>query len=938
MKKEPLNLVKIVPICLALFASIYGCRSGNQPEEAMDELFSLFADPPPECRPFVRWWWNGDCIEVDELRREMEVMKAAGIGGVEINPIAHPDGTDLQGTPCYEWLSPEWSQRVKAVTEMAGEKHMIVDLIMGSGWPFGGEFLEDNQLLQGVGIRRLTLEGPGKVTLSIRELWQLPGRNFGSLTNPDAPEAELFFLQMIPHGASGVNDLIDLADQMDEDGKIEIQVPDGPYELYIGTFQKAYRTVMHGAPGSKGPIVDHFDEDDVRAYMDRLGEALEQVLSGKLGDHIRALFCDSLELSGANITDDFYEEFFQRRGYRMEPFMPLVYYHPYQGYTDTLRYDESFNNDIRRIRYDFNKTLVELFLERFTSTFDSWANAHGMQSRYQAYGMPWLMGMLDGYRMVDIPESNNWLYSADAKGHGYWIWNKYCASGAHLSGSRTVSSEAMTNTRGVFRMTLNMIKKNDDFNFISGINHSVLHGFNYSPPEAGFPGWIRYGAYFSEQNTWWPFFRLWTGYNARLSSLFQHSEPVTDIAILTPEADVWRQWGLVRYPYYMHPWYHHDLWEGFSRIGITADYINEGVIRRAEAVEGGLQSENCTYQLVIISSATSMEPETASAIRKLAEKGVRFVFVEHFPTQSAGYHEKERKDREVRDHMAIASSLESVSLADPPAGSDDITRWTSDLAGKYQVRSPISIHPNHEKVYAVKYTHLGHPIFFLSNQDEEQAREFRITLDADGMIPWRWDPETGTREIFPHNQGAELDVKLQPLESLLLVLEENDRGPMAESIQPDEAQSVSLHSPWEVQFRPISADPFRIEPFGLVEFGNHGDPRVSTFAGNVHYTTTFDLDKRDWKYLDLGPQKQVTRVVLNGHDLGVRWWGRHLYRIGEGQLKPAGNRLEIIYTTTLANYANSLADNTAAKRWIDLDQPEPMGLTNPVSLLKDITR
>ena len=51
---------------------------------SVDELYTLFKDPPSEARPFVRWWWNGDCIEVDELERELDVMKAAGIGGVEI--------------------------------------------------------------------------------------------------------------------------------------------------------------------------------------------------------------------------------------------------------------------------------------------------------------------------------------------------------------------------------------------------------------------------------------------------------------------------------------------------------------------------------------------------------------------------------------------------------------------------------------------------------------------------------------------------------------------------------------------------------------------------------------------------------------------------------------------------------------------------------------
>jgi hypothetical protein len=64
----------------------------------------------------------------------------------------------------------------------------------------------------------------------------------------------------------------------------------------------------------------------------------------------------------------------------------------------------------------------------------------------------------------------------------------------------------MTNTRGVFKASLEEIKRHDDMNFITGINHSVLHGYNYSPAMAGFPGWVRFGSYFNEHNTWWPYF------------------------------------------------------------------------------------------------------------------------------------------------------------------------------------------------------------------------------------------------------------------------------------------------------------------------------------------------------------------------------------------------------------------------------------------------
>ncbi len=596
-------------------------------------------------------------------------------------------------------------------------------------------------------------------------------------------------------------------------------------------------------------------------------------------------------------------------------------------------------NSIRiysRIRYDFNKTLVELFLERFTKTFDDWANEHNMQSRYQAYGMPWLVGMLDGYRMVDIPESNNWLYSANAKAHGYWIWNKYASSGAHLSGANIVSCEAMTNTRGVFRMTLEMVKKNDDFNFITGINHSVLHGYNYSPPEAGFPGWVRFGAYFSDQNTWWPYFRRWADYNARLSAVFQQAQPVTDIAILTPEADIWKQWGLVRYPFYMNPWYNHDLWEGFSRLGVMADYINEGVIQRAFAVKGQMKSEEAEYKLVIVSGAQSMEPETAAAINDLAEKGVQFLFVEQMPSEAPSYFEKEKNDRTVKDLMSSASSHENVRIINAPGDAASVTAWAGKVLEDFNIKQDILVSTPDKNLYMIKYESGGDEIFFFSNQDELKGQEFSVAFTSKGKTAWCWDPHTGERFILPDQDNGKINIRLQAIESMLVVLEENDKALQGEQIYPDEHSGVNIGDSWQLDFQPLRDENFSLTTARLFEYGNHEDPRISTFAGRVSYQTTFEPEGTDWSFLDLGIQKHVTEVKLNGENLGVKWWGRHLYPIAPGILKAGENQLEIIYTTTLANYANSLTGNEAARRWIALEALEPMGLTGDIRLMKSM--
>lgn len=140
-----------------------------------------------------------------------------------------------------------------------------------------------------------------------------------------------------------------------------------------------------------------------------------------------------------------------------------------------------------------------------------------------------------------------------------------------------MSCEEITNTNRVFTTTLEEIKIAGDQSILSGVTHSILHGFNYSPPEAPFPGWIRYGTFLNERNTWWPYFRKWADYKARLYAIFQNTELHSDIAILHPIADLWKIHGPMRdpFPEMAYPSYQHQVWEAIQQCGNSADYISE---------------------------------------------------------------------------------------------------------------------------------------------------------------------------------------------------------------------------------------------------------------------------------------------------------------------------------------------------------------------------
>ena len=74
-------------IAFAFF--FFQCQPKNK-GLSIEQLYDEFQQPASAYRPFVRWWWNGDKVDSAELVRELRLLKEAGIGGVEINPIAFP--------------------------------------------------------------------------------------------------------------------------------------------------------------------------------------------------------------------------------------------------------------------------------------------------------------------------------------------------------------------------------------------------------------------------------------------------------------------------------------------------------------------------------------------------------------------------------------------------------------------------------------------------------------------------------------------------------------------------------------------------------------------------------------------------------------------------------------------------------------------------------
>lgn len=894
---------------------------------AGDTLFDKFENPPAEARPFVRWWWGENSVVEEEILREIEVMQQAGIGGFEINPIALPVKTKLS-SPSLQWLSPEFNRLVKVAVEATKEQGMIADLIVGSGWPFGAEFLKPGEMTKRFYVNSIPVQGPTTFIKSIDEL-SVPLKIHRAYPGALKPVC-----QSIALAPTDINELSQSIDIMDHitDGRLTVEIPAGQHVVHVGLVQEGFSEVYAGSPGAMGPVLDHYKAEALESYLHKMSERLGPMLGGKLGSSVRAIFCDSIELSAANWTTDTLNVFKKQHGYDLMPYLPHI--------VDTkrpIRGQDPWSDRLRRVRYDYSKTLVAMFHERFIRIYHKWCNDNGCLSRYQAYGVPWLMGMLDGYLIPDIPETNSWLFTSPDP-HGFLVWSKYCSSAGHIMGRRIISSEAMTNTRGLFQTTLDQIKAADDLNFIMGINHSVLHGYTYSPPGEGPYARVRYGAYFSEQNTWWPYFNKWADYNARLSAVFQNCTPVVSLAILGPRADLWSEVGLERQPFHTTPWYLPQLWKAFSHCGSSADHVSEPVLQQASSQTGKLQCGEMTYDALIVAGVKSLEIETAAKLLALAEAGVKIVFIDQTPKRGPSLNDLGAGDREVRKNIKrVITHRDNVFQVNAPDGKkpwdQSLLHWADKLLNMLHIKRDIGLDTLNGSFYQIRARAGDRDIFFLVNTDNANAITLDATFDSKGKTAWHWNPETAKRTLYASPVSGPIPVTLPPHGSLLLVFEANKGGSVSPT-QPERNPSITLSGPWDCYFAPAQGRAFSDGAFKLIDLGHSDHKSLNTFAGVITYKKNFQLDDiTAVQALNLGSVHGVSEVTLNGKPVGVRWYGQHIYDISDA-VKHGENKIEIKVTTVLHNYTRTFPQNTGAGFWTkDNKYAVPVGLLGPVQLM-----
>ena len=617
--------------------------------------------------------------------------------------------------------------------------------------------------------------------------------------------------------------------------------------------------VKRAAFGAEGYLLDHYSRPVIERHLKEIAEKLVSA-AGPGGLH--AVFCDSLEVYGSDWPNDMLEQFQKRRGYDLKTLLPAL--------------DTDMGERTASVRRDFGRTLSELYEERFLVPMREWTRAHQVLFRIQNYGMP--PASIASHRHVDLPEGEGWHWRTLST-------TRWAASASHLFGRNITSSETWTWIHSpVFRATPLDIKAEADQHFLSGVNQLVGHGWPYSPPYAGKPGWSFYAAgVFNNRNPWWPVMPDLARYLQRVSFLLRQGKPVADVALYAPSEDAWSTFTLGR----VNLWQQTASWIGTQTIEAILDAgFNFDVID-----DGTLDVAGNRYPVLVLPGVRFMPEATRAWIRRFRSGGGRVIALGRTPE---GLDELPvTGEKELRNTLAAARQPDVILS---PADSD--------------------IGFVHRKLD-------GADIYFLANTGN-RARRVEAHFRDSAATAALWDPFTGEATSLEVRAGA-ATLDFEPYASRIVVF----RRPAKQSPAAPVSTLADLSSGWKVRF----------ENGAEVRMGTlrswTDDPSTRFLSGKAVYSRQVDIpasaagarlwldfgeakpaekplrgDGRAWApniFMALvdAPVREAAEVFINGKRAGSTWCPP--YRVDvTGFVKPGRTRIEVaVYNTAINQMAGS---------------------------------
>ena len=509
---------------------------------SFDHHIENLQNPPIEYRPEIRWWLAEGLHTDETLRREIDAAHRLGFGGMEFLAMDEGDVDHAR----YGWGAEEWIHDSQIVVEETTKRKMSVSFTSGTNWSnanvpgidpdhdaaakelnFTAEDLAGGAGRQGP-LSRIDLDED-------RGGSSLPGHRVAP-TRQDL--VAVIAVPVLSDGTLDAGAVLDLTDDI-EGESLDWSAPAGQ-DWRLFTFW------MHGTGQTASPsatvnyTVNYLDLAGVTAVTDYW---TDHVLTPELRAQIAAnprtqMYMDSLELGtwgpggmfwGRSVAD----EFRTRRGYDIAPWLPfLVRTTQMMAVRTTYTYEppEKDRATVEKVRFDYVKTLTDLYIECMLRPFATFLHENGITLRSEiSYGLPFELTRPGPE--VDGIETESLEFGSQIDGY------RLLAGPAHLF-DKQYSSETGATSRN-HMLDHRFYDQIIATQFAAGVTKTVLHGWASPAGAEGateWPGhegmWPMFSERFDTRQPGSEFYPLWNDAMGRYQYLLRQGRPRVDVGII----------------------------------------------------------------------------------------------------------------------------------------------------------------------------------------------------------------------------------------------------------------------------------------------------------------------------------------------------------------------------------------------------------------------
>lgn len=447
-----------------------------------------FAQPPSAYSTMPFLVWNGEVTE-QEIDRHLKAFQSQGIHGFFIHP---------RYGLITDYLTPRWFDLIGYTVKRARELGMEAWLYDEDSFPSGF--------------------AGGHVNEQMPESWN-QGQGLRPVQQTSLqPDSVKRYAAILRRAGSGWEDIT--AHASDWTGK------SGEFTLYEITYYP--RTAWYGG----WSYVDLIRPGVTQKFLDVTMPGYERAIGYAFGKTVPGIFTDepNIEPPGRDSvrwTPDLFQQFKQRWGYELAPSLPALF---------------SETGDWKKVRHDYQSTLLDLFIERWSKPYFDYTEKHNLKwtGHYWEHSWPDPFNGPDNMAMYawhQVP-AIDMLFNQYAEGPNAQFGNvrsgRELASVASQMGRRRTLSE--TYGAAGWELRFEDMKRLGDWEYAMGINFMNQH-LSYSTLVGGrkydFP------QSFGEHDPWWSQYHALANYFARLSLALSAGETRNDTLVIEPTTSAW---------------------------------------------------------------------------------------------------------------------------------------------------------------------------------------------------------------------------------------------------------------------------------------------------------------------------------------------------------------------------------------------------------------